>query len=753
MTTLYAKIVMIVKRIFTGKIILYAILAFLFVLTVMAYTTYDNNRNEIIDQQHQHLLTISRSTCRSLEIYVGEKVDCLKILALNDRFAFAMKNENRLALQSYFCAYLEAQKEDVRRVYEINKAGKIVYQHPEPTTPSFSNSYAVLSKDIERVLAEKSTYIGRAKKDEDGQYVINIFEPVFYDREFIGIIVGAVSLNMMYEKLVKPVKAGKEGYAMVKDRDGIILMHPAEDQIGIDVIATRKERHPDFEFHELESLIEQQFANEEGTTIYHSYWWTDKKPQKTKKLNAFSRAYIGEEFWIVAMALSYNELEGPIRQHLVKIVQVAFVIILIISVAIFIILKIQKNKEALEVETKYLKELNATTEELRKKDLQLQHSQKLQALGTLTGGIAHEFNNLLTPILGYTEILKKSVAIDSKDYEYINEIYDASRKAKNIIEQILVFSRLDRNTTKYEPIQVSLLVEETLNLIRPTLTSNIKISYEDSSDGSCIMANQVQIHQVLLNLYNNAFHAMKDAEGVLKVTLSTVKRNEAPENYTSASETEEYVQITVSDSGYGMSAEAVTRIFEPFFTTKGLGEGTGLGLFVVQGIVRNHKGLITVESVVDKGSTFKVYFPKVQGTPSVAEEEKIEFKKLKGLKPVLMVDDNPKVLKVMKKGLEDFGLEVLAETNSVEALNIFKQDPSRFEVVITDQAMPDLRGVELAERLKKLNPRVKIILVTGYADEKVAEYMKCMIIDGYLNKPVIGKQMAKAVCDVLEKDY
>ncbi|HBT15992.1 MAG TPA: histidine kinase [Firmicutes bacterium] len=564
---------------------------------------------------------------------------------------------------------------------------------------------------------------------------------------------GAVSLNMMYEKLVKPVKAGKEGYAMVKDRDGIILMHPAEDQIGIDVIATRKERHPDFEFHELESLIEQQFANEEGTTIYHSYWWTDKKPQKTKKLNAFSRAYIGEEFWIVAMALSYNELEGPIRQHLVKIVQVAFVIILIISVAIFIILKIQKNKEALEVETKYLKELNATTEELRKKDLQLQHSQKLQALGTLTGGIAHEFNNLLTPILGYTEILKKSVAIDSKDYEYINEIYDASRKAKNIIEQILVFSRLDRNTTKYEPIQVSLLVEETLNLIRPTLTSNIKISYEDSSDGSCIMANQVQIHQVLLNLYNNAFHAMKDAEGVLKVTLSTVKRNEAPENYTSASETEEYVQITVSDSGYGMSAEAVTRIFEPFFTTKGLGEGTGLGLFVVQGIVRNHKGLITVESVVDKGSTFKVYFPKVQGTPSVAEEEKIEFKKLKGLKPVLMVDDNPKVLKVMKKGLENFGLEVLAETNSVEALNIFKQDPSRFEVVITDQAMPDLRGVELAERLKKLNPRVKIILVTGYADEKVAEYMKRMIIDYYLNKPVIGKQMAKAVCDVLEKDY
>jgi two-component system cell cycle sensor histidine kinase/response regulator CckA len=738
------------KNLYNRKNIAYTIIIILFLLCVMigiAYQVYNNNKNALIGNQQQQMLAISKSTCQSLKVFITEKVNSVKILTANPEFAGNMYRGNRQPIQATLKAYFEAQKSNVQRVGAVNQAGKIICLYPNPDASTFLKIYSLLNKDIAHVLQEKKSYISRAVKDEQGRFVIYIYEPVLFNGKPVGMIISTVSVAKIYQQLVKYVKSGKKGYVMIKDQDRIILMHPAKEQVGMDVIKTRKQLFPDFYFKGLEELIKQQYTNTEGTAILYSYWWTDKVLKKTKKLNAFSRVHIGDYFWVVTVTMSYNEIESPIRQNLITLSEIFSIIIIALASAIFIILKIQKNKEALEVETKYLKELNSVMEELNKKDIQLQHSQKLQLVGTLTGGIAHEFNNLLTPILGYAEILKSKTEKDSEAYDQLNEIYDASRKAKDIIEQILVFSRSDDGKTKYRPIQVNQLVEQTLNLVKSTITPNVEIIYENKTDGALIMANRVQIHQVIFNLCTNAFHAVKYAGGVITVSLAIVKKDEIPELGAGATNAKEYIMISVNDTGYGMSKETLAKIFEPFFTTKPEGEGTGLGLFIVQKIVENHHGVITVKSEIRKGSTFKVYLPKIEGQEE--EPVKLNTEAIMDTKSVLLVDDQPKVLHVMKKAIEQYGFKVIAVTNGVEALKIFNANPSGFDIVITDQIMPYLKGVELAERLKAIRPEIKIILITGFVEDLVLEYKERMIIDEYISKPATGESIARIIHKVL----
>ena len=739
----------IIKKAINKKInlwIIVVITALFLIAAEMIYRTYTYNKNAIIDQQEHQMLAISKAVCSSLEVFLSGKIEDIKILAFNQDFAFDVKKLNKMATQKSLNAYVKAQQKDILRAYTISDTGRIISQYPE--TNSTRANYSLLKKDFTHVLKERKTYISRAQKDAEGRYVLNLFEPVFFDGKFIGVTISSISLEAMYQKLVQPVKSGQKGYVMVKDEDGIIIMHPAKEQVGMDVITTREQVYPGFYFTELKDLIKQQYSNDEGTAVYYSYWWTDKVLRKTKKLNAFSRAHIGGHFWVVAVVMDYNELEGPIRQNLNQISEIFLVIVIIISTAIFIILKIQKNKEALEVETKYLKELNQAAAELREKDLQLQHSQKLQVIGTLIGGIAHEFNNLLTPILGYAEILHNQLEKDKEKFEYIKEIYDASKKAKDIIEQILVFSRLDKGESKHQIVQVNALLDETLNLVNSTITPNIRVVYQAKPDNCLIAANRVQVQQVVINLCANAFHAMKYSGGTLTLSVDVVGEKRPEED--DSQQVAEYVRITVSDTGYGMNKETLNRIFEPFFTTKPVGEGTGLGLFVVQGIVRNHKGWITVDSELGKGSTFKVYFPRVPNREEEPKQIEAEIPKLE--KSVLLVDDEPKVLKAMKKGLEQYGLKVTAEANGVEALKMFSQNVSRFDVVITDQSMPYIKGTELAESLKRMNPWIKVILVTGFVDEKVLECLDRTIVDDYITKPVTGAQLAEMIRKVLKKE-
>lgn len=739
-------------KVINPKKLLYIIIIFIItflILIDMVFRSYDDNKNTIISQQEQQMLTIAKSACKDLEVFINEKANDLKILAGNRDVALGVANLDSVRLPHAFEAYYEAKKDSVQRLYQVNKSGEIAYMYPAMDVKEAEKVQESYHDDIQKILTEKKAFISPVKMDRPRHFIINIYEPVYLDGEFEGVLISSVDLNAVYERLLKPVKVGQKGYVMVKDQD-LIIMHTVEEQVGIEVIDTRKELHPNFDFKDLENLINLQLSQEEGTMEYYSYWWTDKEPKRTKKLNAFSRAYIGDYYWIVAVTMDYAELEGPIAKNQRRTIEFFGLIVLIFSCAVFIIMKVLRNKKALEVETKYLRELNAATEELRKKDLQLQHSQKLQIIGTLTGGIAHEFNNLLTPIKGYTEIIMNKVDRKEEIYDYLNEIYEASGKAKNIIEQILVFSRLDNGKSKFCTLQITEQVEKTLKLVKSTITPNVEVIYLMQGDPGLIFANKVQIHQVVFNLCNNAFQAMKAAGGKLTVILDEAPLEEVRKHQNNISDTTQFIRITISDTGPGMNEDIMAKIFDPFFTTKPIHEGTGLGLFIVKGIVQNHKGWITVESEIGRGSTFKVYFPRLLSgqEPVESEDSRIPM----DIKHVLLVDDQEKVLKVLKKGLETYGFKVHSEVNSVQALKIFEQNPEKFDVVVTDQAMPYIKGLELAERLKALNPNIKILLVTGVVEEGVVEYKDRLIIDDYLYKPVTGSDLAKSIRKILQPE-
>jgi two-component system cell cycle sensor histidine kinase/response regulator CckA len=384
--------------------------------------------------------------------------------------------------------------------------------------------------------------------------------------------------------------------------------------------------------------------------------------------------------------------------------------------------------------------------------MQLQHSQKLQMVGTLTGGIAHEFNNLLTPILGYSEILKDKFDENSETYDEVNEIFGASSKAKDLIEQLLIFGRSDNGVSKHRLTQVSGLVDETLKLIKSIITPNIEVVVENCDKQVWIMANRAQVHQVIFNLCTNAFHAMKYKGGVLRVMVNTVCADQAPRNNFNTVVTGEYVRITVSDTGSGISKEAIDKIFEPFFTTKPVGEGTGLGLFVVRKIVETHNGIITVKSEPNQGSKFEVYFAKINDWRNESEEYKPKIDSINATLSVLLIDDKQKVIKVIKKGLESKGFKVIAEINSIDALRIFDDNPARFDVVITDQTMPHIKGLELAERFKQIRPDIKIILITGFVEEQVLECKERRVIDDYMVKPISAEHMAEKIAEVIQKE-
>lgn len=721
-------------------------IAFL-LLVWMAYGSYVNDERTVITQQQQQLLTIAKLTARNLEVSFKEQVHNLEIVAGNRGVALGMANGDPVPVKQAIEAYYMAKNQGIDRICVIDKKGKTVGIYPETSATEAETIRTTIEDEIQNVLREKQALIGEAKFEQPGRYITNIYQPVFLDQEFEGILVSSVDLNAIYELLVKPFRVGKKGYVHVKNDQGVYLMHPNPWNIGKS-LESLKIAYPELDFRDLETLMDFQLSEEEGSAVYHSYWWMEQSLEKTKKFEAFSKAHFGGFFWIVAAAMDYEDVKGPIAENRFKTMEIFFMILLILSGAIFMVMKAQKNKKALEVETKYLRELNATHEQIRKKDLQLVHAQKLQVIGTLTGGIAHDFNNLLTPILGYSEIMLNKLSPQEEMYDYANEIYEASEKARNIIEQVLVFSRSDNGKGKYEPSNVAALVEETLKLVEPIITPNIDVVFEKLDGSAVILANKVQIHQVVLNLCTNAYQAMKGQGGTLKVKVETLSLHEARKINESAQDAPRFVKISVSDTGYGMSKETMSQIFDPFFTTKSTGEGTGLGLFIVYGIVESHKGFITVESEVRKGSVFSVYIP--QATLQVNEGPSCPLPVPKDSKTVLLIDDKIKVLKAMKKGLEPFGFKIQSESSSVEAIKTVESNPTKFDVIITDQAMPYIKGLDLAERMKTLNPQIKVILVTGFVEEKVVESKERFIIDDYMCKPVTGSELARKIKELFQ---
>ncbi|MCK5206218.1 MAG: response regulator, partial [Desulfobacterales bacterium] len=376
---------------------------------------------------------------------------------------------------------------------------------------------------------------------------------------------------------------------------------------------------------------------------------------------------------------------------------------------------------------------------------QLQQAHKMEAIGTLAGGIAHDFNNILSVIIGYTELILMNGNVDEEVRQNLKEIFSASKHARDMVKQILAFSRQTKQERK--PIQVAHIVKEAIKMLRVSLPTTIAIQQKIEKNTGIIEADPTQIHQVLMNLCTNAAHAIDEKDGVLEISLSNIELDQNAAARHPELKPGPHLKLSVRDTGHGIHPEAQERIFEPYFTTKVKGEGTGLGLAVVQGIIKSQNGAITVESEVGKGSTFHVYLPIIQRNVTVDEVESTALPM--GHERILLVDDEQPLVEIGKQMLERLGYTVAARTSSIEALELFKVQPNRFDLVITDIVMPNMTGEKLAEKLLEIRADIPVVLCTGYSEKFTRQQASEIGARSFLMKPLVMQDLASTVRQAL----
>jgi len=378
---------------------------------------------------------------------------------------------------------------------------------------------------------------------------------------------------------------------------------------------------------------------------------------------------------------------------------------------------------------------------------EMRQSQKMEALGTLAGGIAHDFNNILMLILGYTALVMKDISEETITYKNLKQIIKAGNRAKDLVKQILAFSRQSEQEKK--PVNINPIIKETLKLLRSSLPSTIEIQRNIKANSTIVMADPTQIHQVMMNLCTNSSHAMKENGGTLKVTLTDLEITKENANLYQVLEEGQYVKLTVSDTGHGMEESIIERIFEPYFTTKKPEEGTGLGLAVVHGIVKSHGGDITVESQPGRGTTFHIYLPSIKR--DISPEVIVHQAVLRGNENILFVDDEKELIIIWKELLEEVGYKVTGISDVFDALDIFRKNPEKFDLVITDQTMPHMTGSELAKVLMSIKPDIPVILCTGFSEIISAKEAKSMGIKEFIMKPIDTKNITEIIRTILDE--
>ncbi len=375
---------------------------------------------------------------------------------------------------------------------------------------------------------------------------------------------------------------------------------------------------------------------------------------------------------------------------------------------------------------------------------QLLQAQKMEAIGTLTGGIAHDFNNILAAMMGFAEMAKRRTVKGSRQEQHLQRVLDAGLRGRDLVRQMLAFSRKTEQEKKL--VQLSAVVKEAMKLLRASIPSTIRIRAKVGAESGFVLADPTQMQQVLMNLCANAEYAMREKGGVLAVEVSDFVV--PADGRADGMRPGPYVKLVVRDTGVGMPPEIVERVFDPFFTTKKPGEGTGLGLSIVHGIVEQHDGYITVESEPGKGSTFTFYLAQAEreGQVKSAGEESVPT----GHERVLFVDDEQVLTQMGREMLEELGYEVTVKNDGIEALALFRADPNRLDLVMTDQTMPGMTGIDLAREIMSLRPSIPVIITTGFSDLVDAAIANAAGVRALLMKPITRGELARTVRKALD---
>jgi signal transduction histidine kinase len=385
-------------------------------------------------------------------------------------------------------------------------------------------------------------------------------------------------------------------------------------------------------------------------------------------------------------------------------------------------------------------------ETVRESAKKLRQSQKMEAIGTLAGGIAHDFNNILSGIIGYAQLVEMNAGKPENIKKNIDQIMKGTKRASELVTQILTFSR----KVEYEkkPLNIYLIVKEAAKFLRSSIPSTIEI-IEEINTRSVVMADATQIHQVVMNLCTNAYHSMRDTGGTLLISLSDINIDESTKEKNC--EPGLYIKLSIKDTGHGIEEKNLERIFDPYFTTKKISQGTGLGLAVVSGIVKKHNGFTRVLSERGVGTEIQVFFPVVQQLNNKNAKVERLVENFAGSEKIMLVDDEEDILNPTKAILGNMGYKVEGFIDAVSALETFKKDPDGFDLVITDMTMPKMKGNILSEKILTIRKDIPVILCTGYHESFTENDALETGIRRFVQKPVAGKKLASIIREELGK--
>ena len=555
-----------------------------------------------------------------------------------------------------------------------------------------------------------------------------------------------------YNRTMRPLNVGTNGYFVLKDHNGIVLMHPQAEQWGIDVIHGREKMFPGKNLTSLNTMIDRQKQGLTAVDEYYSYWWTKPGAPGVEKVSAYTPAYIGKDFIIVSAVMDQSDMYVPLEEGALKLLLVftgvLFTILAAASYIFHLMLKSRKDRQQIT----YLTELNGILEQMHQSEETIAHQQRLQIMGTMTGGIAHESNNLLTPIMGYAEFLLMDLPEDSDNYDSAKEIYEASVKAKEIIQQISSLSRKNMETA-FKTLDVNRVIKRALKMVRSVCPDNIELKENIELPGVTIVGNETQLNQVILNIGVNAIHAIGHETGEIEVSAILLDKKDMDPDLHIGNENawDQYIRIDIRDTGCGMSPDVLKQIFDPFFTTKKGGKGTGLGLALTEQIVTSHRGVVNAESTPGVGSVFHLYFPasasneKSSHEPSVQDSLDFTRKNLpeqSGEKiSLLIVDDNPKVLRLLERNFSKRDIQVTCVMDFKEAAEKLKS--YRYEALVIEQVIDGNSAVDFCMSVKGRYTGMLRLIMADQVDRELAEAKERNIIDNYMIKPVSDLDILK----------
>lgn len=689
----------------------------LVLLVLLGIRTWHVYKNTLMDNQKEQLMLVSKTLGQNMEASLSEYEDTLSFLCRVEE-----ENQGSPAFYEEFITeqdiFDDLQWED--------EAGNVI------------QSARGLSLTYEIQLAQPGPYTTFWQcRDPDDSIHLSMRRKLKNG----GTLALIIDEEQYYHDLISDIHVGTNGYIVIKDSKGLLIMHPSKKQWGIDVIEGRKKLFPGLDYHSLSDMIDEQILEESGIYEYESYWWTDPSLPRVRKVAAHTHVDLREDFWIVSAVVDYSDFYTPIAAGFRSILMVFVGVLAVFMIMAVLIGKLLLDQKRATSEIEYLRELNETLKEIHRSEETIAHQQRLQVMGAMTGGIAHEFNNFLTPIMGHADLLMADLPEDSDIYDSAREIYEASEKAQEMIRQISAMSRKNVETV-FKSVAAGPMLHRSLKMIDTICPAQIRIIEENRLDKEAFLGNTTQINQVLLNLCNNAIHAIGRQEGKILVRSECVEREVVEKRFSSESvsgDWKRYIHVSVKDNGCGMDSSTLRHIFEPFYTTKKTGEGTGLGLSLADQIIHAHHGYLCAESAPGKGSTFHIYLPVLEpGT----DTEQLQWGQSQML-TIAVADDNKKILELLERRFARLDIAIRTCTKREELRALLQKEP--VDVLAIDESLEDGDGIEFCMSIQGTYPDMLKIIMTDSVTREVVEAKSRKIIDDYVEKPVSDTTLLAAI--------